>query len=55
MKRDREDEKYKKEDNIEEEQMLDTLSWALNFMRNYEEKRESLLRRLEFNRKYLFR
>ena len=51
----KESKKYEKDDKIEEEQMLDTLSWALNFMRNYEEKRESLLRRLEFNRRYLFR
>lgn len=31
---------YKKSDNLEENQMLDTLSWALNFMRRYEDKKE---------------
>jgi hypothetical protein len=38
----KESEKYLREDNIEENKMLDNLDWVLKFMKNYEKKKEKL-------------
>ena len=48
----RESDKYQKEDQIEENRMLDNLDWVLRFMRNYEKKTEDSRKLREWNRFY---